>query len=102
MQRFLWHPLLRNPPLIQVIMGILVLAQPQYLRFDMEDNTSSGIACFIVAIIEGVIFILLVILSGRKNEDVSRENYVPFESERDRPRESTFKGISMVDLPKMK
>lgn len=82
-------------------MGILVLAQPQYLRFEMEDNTSSGIACFIAAIIEAVLFTLMVILTGKKNVEISRENYIPFESERDRPRESTFKGISMVDLPKM-
>jgi len=32
-------------------MGIIVLAQSQFLKFSMPSSTDSGIACFIVAII---------------------------------------------------
>ena len=64
-------------------MGIIVLSQPQFLKFDMADNSSSGIACFIVAIIEGVILIALLICEARTKEpNVDRVNYVPFEGER--------------------
>ena len=69
----------------------------------MDSSTDSGIACFIVAIIEAVIFILLIVVEGRSTEsNVSRENYVPFDSERERPRESTFKGIAMMNLPQQR
>ena len=84
-------------------MGIIIFTQSDYLKFSMEDPSNSGVACFIVAIIEAVILILLVLVENRNKEgNVSRENYVPFESERDRPRESTFKGIAMVNLPSMR
>jgi len=39
------------PFLSKVIMGVIVLAQSQFLKFDMASNVDSGIACFIVAAI---------------------------------------------------
>ncbi len=85
-------------------MGIIVLAQSQFLKFDMPNHTDSGIACFIVAGIELVILVALILYDKWRNrEEISRENYVNLESERSqRPRESTFKGIAMGDLKVMR
>ena len=50
----------------------------------------------------GIIFAALMIWERRSTftNNVERENYVSFESER-RPRESTFKGIALGDMKKM-
>ena len=81
-------------------MGIIVLSQPLFLKFDMESNKSSGVACFITAIIEIVIFVSIMIYQRKDGDsNVSRENYVNLESERnERPRQSTFKGIALMDM----
>lgn len=81
-------------------MGVIVLTQSQFLKFDMASSTDSGIACFIVAGIELLILLGIIFYEKWHNrENVSRENYVNLESERNaRPRESTFKGIAMGDL----
>ena len=69
-------------------MGIIVLTQSQFLKFDLASSTDSGIACFIVAGIELLILIGIIFYEKWQNRDsVSRENYVNLESERNaRPR----------------
>jgi tetrahydromethanopterin S-methyltransferase subunit E len=91
--------------IFQIFMGIIVLTQSKFLKFgsEIDSTTDSGVACFIAAIIEVVILILLIVWDNwGQNENVSRENYIPFDSERERPRESTFKGIAMGEINMMK
>lgn len=59
--------------IIQVFMGIIVLAQSQFLKFDMPSNTESGVACFLVAILELVILIGLIMYEKwQSRENISR------------------------------
>ena len=93
-------PVLRKRWLMQAIMGVIVLAQPHFLKFEMENSTSSGVACFITGIIELVIFVSILIYERKDAEaNATRENYINLESERnERPRQSTFKGIALMDM----
>ena len=70
MLSLLRNRLLRTPAPTQFIMGIIVLAQPKFLKFKMESNTSSGVACFITAIIQFVILVLIC-LYERKDADAN-------------------------------
>lgn len=84
---------------MQFFIGLIVLFQPNYLKFSPSDKTSTVIACFLTVGIEIGIFVCLTWYEHKKRlGGISRPEYLQFQEENDRPRASSIKGIAMVSL----
>ena len=82
-------------------MGLIMLNQPEYLKFESEDETASGVSCFITAVLELGLFIFLSCYEHRQDANsVTRPEYLELEEERNqaRQRESSIKGIDLVEM----
>jgi hypothetical protein len=80
-------------------MGFIILGQADYLRFAPENRTNTIIACFLTALLEGGIFGGLMYYEYRQSKgNVSQPEYLQFDEERSRQRQSSFKGIALVDM----
>jgi hypothetical protein len=49
-------------------MGIIILLQSEYLKFNLKSKTNSVLTCFIVAVIELVILLLLLLYERYQNK----------------------------------
>lgn len=49
--RIFWHHFLCKCSLTQILMGIIVFMQSDFLKFNIEDSGESGGACLIAAAI---------------------------------------------------
>ena len=81
-------------------MGFIIVSQQEFLRFEPENNTNTVIACFITAVLEIGIFGGITYWEGKQAAGgVSQPEYLKFDEERSaRQRESSMKGVAMVDL----
>ena len=96
---FFWNPLLRSSTFTQLSMGFIILFQSDYLRFTPENKTDSVIACFITLLLEVGIFIVLTCYERKQAEgNISQPEYIKFDQNQSRPRESSIRGIPLVDL----
>ncbi len=86
-------------------MGFIVAFQADFLKFELDNQSNSIGACFITAFLELGIFIGLVYYEGKEIQSTeNRPEYLKFQEERalNRQRESSMKGIDMVDLKGLK
>lgn len=82
-------------------MGFIIAFQVEFLKFEPHNQGSSVGACFITAFLELAIFVGLTYYERKEQEStVSRPEYLKFNAER--PRESSMKGIALVDLGGLK
>ena len=82
-------------------MGFIIAFQVEFLKFEPHSQSNSVGACFITAFLELAIFVGLAYYERKEQEStVSRPEYLKFNAER--PRESSMKGIALVDLGGLK
>ena len=73
MLRLFRYHILRTSTFTQILMGIIVFSQSQFLKFSIEDSGASGGACLIAAAIEAVILVAIIIYERKQESDsVSR------------------------------
>lgn len=66
-------------------MGFIVLLQAEFLKFEIENKIHTVIACFLTAILEAIIVILLMVYDRKATHvNISRENYLDLHGERPR------------------
>ncbi len=82
-------------------MGFIVAFQVEFLKFEPDNQGDSIGACFLTAFLELAIFIGLTCYERKEQESsVTRPEYLKFTEENalNRQRESSMKGIDLVDL----
>lgn len=86
-------------------MGFILAFQVEFLKFEPDNQGHSVAACFITAFLELGIFLGLIFWEKKEQESsVSKPEYLKFTEERalNRARESSMKGINLVDFKDLK
>lgn len=75
------------------------MGQVEFLKFKPEDQKATVGACFVVAVIELIIFVGIIIYQNcQTTKKEEKENYYDLRSEREFKKEMAFKEIAMGDL----